>query len=107
MKRTIISAAVIALVAGGAGVSMAEPGPNGKNDFGLCKAYFAGSETGKENKRKAGPFAALEAAASDGDDSTPIEDDVRSYCSSVFPGGKTEAPGGSGSGADSKGKGQA
>jgi hypothetical protein len=41
MKRTIISAAVVALVAGGAGVAAAGPYPNGSNDYGLCRAYQA------------------------------------------------------------------
>jgi len=96
MKRTLVSAAVLALVAGGASVAVAEPGPNGKNDYGLCKAYFAGSETGQENKRDKGPFPALvtEAADADGDGTAGEEEDVASYCASVFPGGKTEQPGG-------------
>ena len=63
MKRTIISAAVLTLLAGGVGVSAANPGPNGNNTFGLCTAYFAGSERGQEEKRKAPPFQGLEAAA--------------------------------------------
>lgn len=108
MKRTIVSAAVLALVAGGAGVSLADPGPNGKNDFGLCKAYFAGSETGQENKRDKGPFPALEAAADEAGDGNgeATTEEVEQFCSTAFPGGRESAPGGSGSGADQKGQGQ-
>lgn len=98
MKRTVVSAAVLALLAGGAGVSVAAgPGPNGKNDFGLCKAYFAGSEQGRENKRNAPPFQALEDAAGVEEDDTAQERDekVEEFCSTAFPGGKDEAPGGS------------
>lgn len=65
MRITMLAvpAAVAALVAGGTVVATAEPGPNGHNTFGLCTAYFAGSEKGQEQKRKAPPFAGLEAAA--------------------------------------------
>lgn len=59
------------LVAGGAmGVAFAAPGPNGHNNHGLCTAYFNGSENGRSNKAKAGPFVALENAANarDGQD---------------------------------------
>ena len=71
MKRTILSAAVLTIGLVGGGVSFADPGqgngggpgPNGNNTFGLCTAYFAGSERGQEEKRKAPPFQALEAAA--------------------------------------------
>jgi hypothetical protein len=58
-----IPAAVLALAMGGATVATADPGPNGHNTFGLCTAYFAGSDKGQEMKHKAPPFAALEAAA--------------------------------------------
>lgn len=104
MKRTIISAAVLALAVAGAGVSIAAPGdgpgPNGKNDYGLCKAYFAGSDQGREQKRKAGPFQELERQA--GVDSEDMAEDrdakVADFCSTAFPGGKDAAPGGSGAG---------
>lgn len=65
VKTLVVSAAVTLLAVGGAATTaaVAEPGPNGSNNFGLCTAYFAGSENGREHKRKAPPFAALEAAA--------------------------------------------
>jgi hypothetical protein len=56
--------AVVALVMGGASVALADPGPNGHNTFGLCTAYFAGSDKGQEMKHQAPPFAALADAAS-------------------------------------------
>ncbi|MGH3332236.1 MAG: hypothetical protein ACRDPJ_13135 [Nocardioidaceae bacterium] len=58
------------LVAGGlTTAAVADPGPNGHNNFGLCTAYFSGSEKGQEMKRKAPPFQALEAAAEAADQS--------------------------------------
>jgi hypothetical protein len=42
---------------------VADPGPNDHNTFGLCTAYFAGSDKGQEMKHKAPPFAVLEPAA--------------------------------------------
>lgn len=81
MKRTIISAAVLALGLVGAGTSFAGdeeppggPGPNGHNTFGLCNAYSNGSERGQEEKKKAPPFQGLEAAAAAADQT------VAEYC---------------------------
>ena len=65
VKKLVVPAAVTLLALGGVtATATADPGPNGHNDFGLCTAYFAGSEKGQEMKHKAPPFAALEAAAS-------------------------------------------
>jgi opacity protein-like surface antigen len=74
VKRTVISAAVLALLAGGASAAVAGPGPNGNNTFGLCTAYFAGSEKGQEKKRQAPPFQGLEKAAEEADQT------VEEYC---------------------------
>jgi hypothetical protein len=86
MRLTTIaaSAAALALTAGGAAVAVADPGPNGNNTFGLCTAYFAGSERGQEEKRKAPPFQGLEAAAEEADQT------VEEYCAEngQHPGGK-------------------
>lgn len=76
MKK-LAAAAVLALLAAGGGVTVAkaDPGPgNGHNTFGLCTAYFAGSETGREHKRNAPPFQALEEAAEENDQT------VEEYC---------------------------
>lgn len=88
MKRTLIGLAVLATLGGGVTAATADPGPNGKNDFGLCKAYFAGSEQGQEKKRQAPPFVALEEAAEASDQT------VEEFCATAFPGGKDSAPGG-------------
>lgn len=93
MKRLVISTSIAALVVGGAGFAFAgQPGPNGHNDFGLCKAYFAGSQTGQDHKHQAGPFQALEQAADQASggnqDGTGTADEVAKYCESVTPGGK-------------------
>ena len=70
VKTLVVPAAVTLLALGGAATTAgAEPGPNGNNNFGLCTAYFAGSEKGQEMKRKAPPFQGLEAAAEAADKS--------------------------------------
>ena len=76
MRYTKIAAPVAAVVMalGGASIAVADPGPNGHNTFGLCTAYFSGSEKGQEMKRKAPPFQGLEAAAEAADQS------VEEYC---------------------------
>lgn len=93
--RTVVAPAAIALlVAGGANTASADPGPNGPNNFGLCTAYFAGSEKGKEQKRKAPPFQALEAAAEEADQS------VEEWCAENAP-----HPGGGNGGGNGGGRG--
>src|ERR1051325_9948556 len=82
-RRVLAVALMAAALAGGAAVrAAADPGPNGHNDFGLCKAYFAGSATGQAHKQSAPPFQALQQAASD------MNESVEQYCSSTTPGGK-------------------
>ena len=50
MKRTIVSAAVLTLLAGGASAATAlGPEPNGKNTYGLCTAYT------KQAEKRGGP----------------------------------------------------
>jgi len=80
-----LPAAALALVAGGVTAATADPGPNDHNTFGLCTAYFSGSEKGQEMKHKAPPFAGLEAAAEAADQS------VEEYCAAngTHPGNKS------------------
>lgn len=93
MRYTKIAAPVAAVVMalGGASIAVADPGPNGHNNFGLCTAYFAGSDTGREHKHDAPPFAALEAAAGVDSDDTQDEADqkVSDWCAEngTKPGG--------------------
>lgn len=86
MRFTKIAAPVAAVVMalGGASIAVADPGPNGHNTFGLCTAYFAGSDKGQEMKHKAPPFAALEDAAEANDQT------VEEYCAEngTQPGGR-------------------
>ena len=82
MRRAVLGLAVVTALGSGGAIALADPGPNGHNDYGLCKAYFAGSETGQAHKHGAPPFAALEAAA-DAADQTVAE-----YCADKTPGGK-------------------
>lgn len=84
--RKMIAAGTTALLlaGGGAFAASAEPGPNGNNTFGLCTAYFSGSEKGQEKKRQAPPFQGLEAAAEAADQT------VEEYCAEhgQHPGGR-------------------
>jgi hypothetical protein len=75
VKTLVVPAAVTLLALGGlATTAVADPGPNDNNTFGLCTAYFAGSEKGQEMKRNAPPFQGLEAAAEAADQT------VEEYC---------------------------
>lgn len=88
--RRIIAATIVATAL--FGTTWAAPGPNGRNDYGLCKAYFAGSENGRAHKRNAPPFAALEKAAgvNDDDDTQAKRDEkVAEFCKNKTPGGKS------------------
>ena len=75
IAKIVLPAVALTSVLGFAGYASAgSPGPNGHNTFGLCTAYFAGSEKGQEMKHKAPPFVALEAAAEAANQS------VEEYC---------------------------
>jgi hypothetical protein len=64
-KRLAVAAATLMFAGLGAGVVQAEPGPNGKNDHGICTAYFNGQKKGHEQGNSPGPFGALEDANDD------------------------------------------
>ena len=112
-KFVAIAVGVLGALGGTVGISSADPGPNGKNNHGLCTAYFNGSEQGRSNKRNAGPFTALETAADDGDPDTSPEVDVWNWCTDVANnpkgiGGQPEDPtteGTEGNGNKGQGKG--
>jgi hypothetical protein len=82
LRRALIAAVVTTTLASGGVAALADPGPNGHNDYGLCKAYFAGSETGQQHRHAAPPFVALEAAAAAADQT------VEEWCADKTPGGK-------------------
>jgi hypothetical protein len=105
MKGVLCSVTGLAAFVLAGGIAMAAPGPNGHNNFGLCRAYFAGSDNGQSHKHKAGPFVALEDAAGCATDSSgarscdcsdPNGDGspdtagecVANFCDGVTPGGK-------------------
>lgn len=107
--------AVMAVIALGSSATLAQPGPNGSNNFGLCTAYFSGSENGQNNKRKAPPFAELERVAEEdydeefGENDASIQDKVAWWCSQNAPhpstnGGGNGGNGGAEAGAASSGK---
>lgn len=89
IKKTIAVVATALMGAGAAvGAVSAQPGPNGPNNFGLCTAYFAGSDQGRQQKRKAPPFQALEAAAEeawDGDEDATMDEKVAEWCRNNAP----------------------
>ena len=100
MKRTVFSAAVLSLTLISGGVAFAGhgdeepgPGPNGHNNYGLCKAFFAGEGNGKGQgagkKEDKGPFPAMFTAAGDQDGDDDVDrDDVALWCEDQTPGGK-------------------
>ena len=99
MKKVVAGIVAVIALLGSAGVVMAKPGPNGKNNHGLCTAYFNGSDNGREHKHQAGPFQALEQAARDGgyqdEDGESIEHAVMEYCNATSEkgiGGNPELP---------------
>jgi hypothetical protein len=83
LTKIAVPAAAVLMALGGASIASADPGPNGHNGFGLCTAYFAGSDTGREHKRDAPPFVALEEAAGVSSDDTQDQADqkVADWCS--------------------------
>ena len=74
----------------------AEPGPNGKNNHGLCTAYFNGQKKGHEEGNGPGPFGALEDESEDSgenedlEDEMQISDDVFEFCEPFGIGGNPE-----------------
>jgi hypothetical protein len=57
MRKVLLIFVIV--VVGVTGYAVADPGPNGSNNHGLCTAFFNGSENGQANKRNAPPFVAL------------------------------------------------
>jgi hypothetical protein len=90
--RKLLATVVAAVALGGgvASVALAEPGPNGSNEHGLCTAYFNGQKNGHDKNGNPPPFQALIDAASDGDEETPVEEDVYNYCQEFGIGGNPE-----------------
>lgn len=89
--RKMIAAGIAALfLAGGAFGASASPDPTGPAKKGLCTAYFNGSEQGQTQKRKAGPFVALEEAADDAPtgnkDDLSTEAEVAAFCGDLVGG---------------------
>lgn len=85
--RRIMLAGVAGLLAASVFTPAAADPPGGgtmppQSAYGLCKAYFSGSETGQEHKRKAPPFRDLEAKAEAADQT------VEEFCAAQKPGGK-------------------
>ena len=114
MKKVLaIAFGLLGMFGGAVGVAIADPGPNGHNNHGLCTALFNGSETGRAHKQNAGPFAALIANSpdgpSDGDDEDGSLSDAWDWCSDTTTiGGNPEnptTPEAEGNGKNGKGKG--
>ena len=85
MKK-LLAVAVMALLSLGANAALANPGPNGNNEKGLCTAYFNGQKNGHEEGNGPGPFGALEDEAEDSgenedlEDEQQVSDDVFEFC---------------------------
>ena len=90
MRRSIMFM-VLAAVAVAPSVASAKPGPHGSNNHGMCTAYFAGSEQGRAQKRKAKPFVELERVATEaydaehGENEATIDEKVRWWCDANDP----------------------
>lgn len=90
MKRLVIGGALVALLAGGAGASLADPGPNGHNNYGLCNAYGHNGGNNQGSAFQGLEQAAREADEADGrDDYTTTAEEVGAFCSDTgqHPGG--------------------
>ena len=103
MKK-LIAASILALLATGGSmtVAKADPPQSGFGNYGLCNAYYQGSEQGQAKKREhSAAFRALEASAEEWAEETGYtgEDVVRGYCDAKFP-----KPGNGGGSANAAGK---
>jgi hypothetical protein len=85
MRRGLAVGGLALLLSTTAGVALAQPGPNGHNNHGLCTAYFNGSANGQAHKRNAPPFQGLEQAAADAGQS------VEEFCAGLV-GGRAGRP---------------
>jgi len=90
MRKLLAAVLSAGLFVGGAVVAQAAPGPNDSNNHGLCTAFFNGQKKGHDKNGNPGPFAALIEVADDGDDETPVEQDVYNYCQEFGIGGNPE-----------------
>jgi hypothetical protein len=117
--RVLVWASVLSVVLGaGSAFAQGNSGCSGTiqggagqaacNAYGLCKAFFAGSENGRSHKQKAGPFQALieascgmcdegcECDASNNGDGSSCNDDtdecVAMFCPDTNPGGHGRNP---------------
>jgi hypothetical protein len=87
LNKVVLSIAAGLLAVSVVGPATAKGKPGGgtmpaQSEYGLCKAYFAGSENGQEHKHKAPPFQDLMAKA-DAADQT-----VEEFCAAATPGNK-------------------
>ena len=88
MRRLLAVLFGTATLLGGVGLPMAlaQPGPNGHNNKGLCTAYFNGQKKGHEEGNGPGPFGVLEDESEDSgenedlEDELQISDDVFEFC---------------------------
>lgn len=100
MKK-MIAASILALLATGGSMTIAKADPpqSGFGNYGLCNAYYQGSEQGQAKKREhSAAFKALYASAEEWAEENDYEgeDVVRGYCDESFPkpgGGNTNAAG--------------
>jgi hypothetical protein len=85
-KVLVLLVIMVALLA--AGRTLADPGPNGHNNHGLCTAYFNGQKSGHDHSQPK-PFTALAEEAGDQDGDGDIDQsDVYAYCLDYGIGGQ-------------------
>ena len=88
MRKFALAAIGAALAASSLVPAVAGPGKPGggtmpaQSAYGLCKAYFSGSENGQAQKRNAPPFQDLAAKAEAADQT------VEEFCAAQTPGNK-------------------
>jgi hypothetical protein len=84
LTKRLLGTLVVAFMLTGmfAAFGIADPGPNGNNDKGLCTAYFNGQKKGHDKHGSPGPFAELERIAEEGyDGDGDTADAVYWWCS--------------------------
>jgi hypothetical protein len=89
VRKLTIAVITAAMLGGtGLGAAQADPPSEGFGNYGLCNAYYRGSEQGQEKKRENGKaFQSLESSARQWaeDNGYDGEDPVKGYCEANFP----------------------
>jgi len=87
-KKLFVLAVALLMATGGGGVALAgHGGDHEPQDHGLCTAYFNGQKKGHDKKDEyPPPFKDLAERATDGDSSTPVQEDIGNFCGDLTGG---------------------